>query len=260
MNDNTKVAIVTGGARGIGQGISKALAKAGFKVMICDLDDSETKNELEKTISDIKAQGGEAEYFQCDISDLNLQQKLLEHTVNLWGRLDCLVSNAGVSVMSRGDLLNVSPESFDRCIKVNTRAPFFLIQAFTKKLLSLPRPSTHQSIIVISSSNAEMVSIDRGEYSVSKRATTMTARLFALRLAAENVGVYEIRPGLIKTRMTKPSEKKYDRLIDDGLVPARRWGYPEDIAITVTAMAQGQLPYTCGLPVPIDGGLSMPAF
>ncbi|MHA6551074.1 3-ketoacyl-ACP reductase [Escherichia coli] len=181
----------------------------------------------------------------------------------LLNRLDCLLNNAGISVKKRGDLLDLEPDSFDQNIAINTRAPFFLAQAFSKRLLAQPKPEAelpHRSIIFVSSINAIMLAMNRGEYTIAKTAVSAAARLFAARLCNEQIGVYEVRPGLIKTDMTIPATAYYDELIAKGLVPWGRWGYPADIASTVRAMAEGKLIYTCGQAVAIDGGLSMPRF
>ena len=260
MTSPNKVAIITGSARGIGKGCALALAEAGYNILIHDYIDDESIKKAEETVGEIKQLGVDAANFNCDISDLSTHKELFQFALDKWGRVDCLVSNAGVSVMHRGDILEVSHESFDRCIKVNTRATFFLLQECAKVFLKQPQIDTQRTIIVISSSNAEMVSIDRSEYCVSKRANSMIARLFALRLIKEKVAVFEIRPGLIMTDMTAPSKAKYDKLIAEGIVPEGRWGYPRDIGLTVKAMAEGLLPYTCALAVPIDGGMSLPNY
>lgn len=260
MNGESKVAIVTGAARGIGKGCALELAKAGFNIVVHDYINEESVKKTLETVEEIKSLGVDAVAYNSDIADISQHKNLFDLALNKWGRLDCLVSNAGVSVKNRGDILDVEPESFDHCINVNTRATFFLLQQCAKVYLNAEDKKSYKSIIVISSSNAEMVSINRSEYCVSKRATSMIAKLFALRLIKEGIGVFEIRPGLIVTDMTKPSKEKYDKLIAEGMVPEGRWGYPEDIGKNVRAMALGYLPYTCALAVPIDGGMSIPNY
>lgn len=255
------VAIITGAARGIGKGCAMALAKAGFNLLINDRTDDESVEKLKKAQKEFQELGAEVECFHADISDLSLHEEMLDSAENKWGRMDCLVNNAGISVQKRGDLLDVTPESFDQNLLVNTRAPFFLTQAFSKRLMKNPNAQeNHRSIIFITSINAVMLAMNRGEYTVAKTASSATVKLFAMRLSQLGIGVYEIRPGLIKTDMTIPATQYYDELIAKGLVPQGRWGYPEDIASTVRAMAEGKLVYTCGVPVAIDGGLSMPRF
>jgi NAD(P)-dependent dehydrogenase (short-subunit alcohol dehydrogenase family) len=255
------VAVVTGAARGIGRACAVALAKDGFNVLLNDLDDGHVCEALKEVSSQLGELGAESEVVLADIGELASHVRMIHAAVERWGRADCLVNNAGVGVMRRGDLLDVTPESFDRCILINTRAVFFLSQLFGKHLLAQGQiGAQHRSIINITSSNAVAVSISRGEYCVSKCASSMTTRLFAARLAESGIGVYEVRPGIIETEMTLPVKEKYDSLIAEGFVPARRWGYPADVAVTVRAMATGQLPYTMGQAITVDGGLTVPRF
>lgn len=256
------VAIVTGAARGIGKECAIQLTKSGFNILINDLPDKVSKEKLRDTADQIIKNGGDVICYDADISNLNIHQDLLNKGIEKWGRLDCLVNNAGISVKNRGDLLDVSVESFDRNIEVNTKAAFFLSQTFSKYLLSLNEVTQeqHRCIINITSINAIMLAMNRGEYCVAKSASSMMTKLFALRLIPHGIGVYEIRPGLIQTEMTIPAIPHYNKLIEAGVVPQGRWGFPDDIASTVCAMAQGKIKYTCGIPVAIDGGLSMPTF
>ena len=241
MKSTRPVAVITGAARGIGKGCALELARGGFNLLINDRPDADSVEKLHAT----------------------QHEEMLDAAQNQWGRLDCLLNNAGISVKKRGDLLDLEPDSFDQNIAINTRAPFFLAQAFSKRLLAQPKPEAelpHRSIIFVSSINAIMLAMNRGEYTIAKTAVSAAARLFAARLCNEQIGVYEVRPGLIKTDMTIPATAYYDELIAKGLVPWGRWGYPADIASTVRAMAEGKLIYTCGQAVAIDGGLSMPRF
>ncbi len=275
------VAIVTGAARGIGRACALALGRAGFNVVLADLDspvapgdaslpviDGEAAlpadggdTSLHETMRDLEALGVEVEPVPIDVARIEQHDALVGAAVTRWGRLDCLVNNAGVGVLSRGDLLDVTPESFDRCVRVNTRAVFFLSQAAARHMLAQGElGGQHRSIVNVTSSNAVAASIARGEYCVSKAASSMTTRLFALRLADAGIGVYEVRPGIIATAMTQPVRAQYDEAIADGLVPARRWGQPEDVASTVLSMAEGRLIYTVGQAVTVDGGLTVPRF
>lgn len=261
MNSKSPVAVITGAARGIGRGCAQELARAGFNLLINDRTDKDSVMKLQQVQSECEQAGIEVECFSADAADLSLHSEMLDAAQRRWGRLDCLVNNAGISVKSRGDLLAMKPDSYDENFAVNTRAPFFLSQEFSRRLLAQGvHADGHRSIIFISSINAEMLALNRGEYTMAKTAVSVAAKLFALRLIKEGIGVYEVRPGLIKTDMTLPATAYYDQLIADGLVPQGRWGYPEDIASTVRVMAEGKLVYTCGLPVAIDGGLSMPHF
>jgi NAD(P)-dependent dehydrogenase (short-subunit alcohol dehydrogenase family) len=163
--------------------------------------------------------------------------------------------------MVRGDLLDVGVESFDRCLAVNTRGLFFLLQAFARQLLQAqPLEGIHRSIVVTTSSNAEAVSINRGEYCVSKAAASMVTKLFAARLAPHGIGVYEVRPGIIKTPMTAPSTEKYDAFFANDGAPMPRWGEAEEVGRCIATLAAGDLPYTVGQAVAVDGGLTLKRF
>lgn len=253
------VAIVTGAARGIGRACALALGAAGFHVVLADLA-AGPEGPLPGVAREVRALGVEALPIEVDVAQLGEHDRLLDATSH-WGRLDCLVNNAGVGVMQRGDVLDVTPESFDHCIDVNTRAVFFLCQAAARRMLAQGGlGQQHRSIVNITSSNAEAVSITRGEYCVSKSASSMTTRVFAVRLADAGIGVYEVRPGIIETDMTMPVKARYDEAIAAGLVPARRWGVPADVASTVRALAEGRLRYTVGQAITVDGGLTVPRF
>ena len=263
MKSTRPVAVITGAARGIGKGCALELARGGFNLLINDRPDADSVEKLHATQQECLAEGVEVICFPADVGDLSLHEEMLDAAQNQWGRLDCLLNNAGISVKKRGDLLPLAPDSFAQNIAITTRAPFFLAQAFSKRLLAQPKPEAelpHRSIIFVSSINAIMLAMNRGEYTIAKTAVSAAARLFAARLCNEQIGVYEVRPGLIKTDMTIPATAYYDELIAKGLVPWGRWGYPADIASTVRAMAEGKLIYTCGQAVAIDGGLSMPRF
>jgi len=179
---------------------------------------------------------------------------LLDAAEAALGPLTTLVNNAGVSVMSRGDLLDVTAESFDRCIDVNTRGTFFLTQAFARRVRDVPS-HCHRSIISVTSANAQAVSIARGEYCISKAGASMMSKLFAARLSDEDIGVYEIQPGFIATDMTAPAHAKYDALIAQGMTVIKRFGQPEEVGRIAVTLASGLLPYTSGQAILADGGL-----
>ena len=199
-------ALVTGARRGIGRAIALALADKGFDLALADLERSE---ELEQTANEAQSLGADCVALAADVADLASHVPLLDAAHAALGPLDCLVNNAGVSVLNRGDLLDVSPQSFDRCIAVNTRGSFFLTQAFAKRLLAQdPKRDVYRSIITISSSNALAASITRGEYCVSKAGLSMASTLFSVRLADHGIGVFEIQPGFIETEMTAPAKSR----------------------------------------------------
>ena len=255
------VAVVTGAARGIGRASAVALARAGFNAVINDFTGPDDRARLDSLAEELGRLGAESVTYPLDVGDLTGHAAFFDAAIARWGRLDCLMNNAGVSVLRRGDILDVDLESYEHNMRVNTRAVFFLCQRAARLMLAQGQIGPqHRSIINVTSSNVDAVSLSRSEYCVAKAASAMTTKLFALRLADAGIGVYEIRPGIIETEMTHPSKAKYDALIADGLVPMRRWGQPDDVASAVVCMATGRLPYTVGQPVMIDGGLTIPRF
>ena len=248
-------ALVTGGRRGIGRAIAYALAGAGFDGLVTDL---ERDADAEETLAGIEDRGGRAAFHAADVADLGGHAGLVDAAFAAFGRLDCLVNNAGVSVLSRGDLLDVAPESYDRCLTTNLRGPFFLTQRAARRMIAGRREADgpHRSVVTVTSVNAEVASPDRGEYCVSKAGASMMTKLFALRLAPEGIGVYEVRPGIVRTAMTRPSAERYEREFAAGLVPIARWGEPEEVGRAVATLATGGLPFAVGQVVNVDGGLS----
>jgi len=249
-----KVAFVTGAGRGIGRGIALALAQQDFNVVINDLH---ADAEVEETVAALQAAGAEVKTAIGDISVLDGHDDLVERAWAAFGRIDCLVNNAGVSVARRGDVLDVKPDSFDRLININLRGPFFLTQAVARRMVAAPGRD-FRSIITISSLNAETASYDRAEYCISKTGLSMMSKVFALRLAGEGIATYEVRPGVIRTSMTAVAKEKYDRLFASDGVPISRWGEPEDVGRAVAALAGGAFRYSTGEVVHVDGGLSLP--
>jgi len=260
MTDETTrpVALVTGARRGIGRGCAVALAEAGFDIVVHDLEPSTDLGASTDAVAAAAAAGGRAAAVVGDIADVARHGALLDSAVAAFGRLDCLVNNAGGSVLSRGDILDVSVESYDRCQAINGRGTFFLTQRFARYLLEAAPPALgHRSVVVISSANADVVSPDRAEYCISKAGLAMMAQLFAVRLAPEGIGVYDVRPGIIRTEMTAPAQDKYDALFASGAVPMPHWGRPADVGRVVAAAAGGALPYTVGQVLRVDGGLAV---
>ncbi|NKX45639.1 3-ketoacyl-ACP reductase [Roseicyclus persicicus] len=243
-----KRALITGGQQGIGLGIAQALHGAGWQVALA----AEQPADAPAVQAALAAMPG-ATYHRHDLSDISSVAALMEAV----GPVTTFVSNAGVPAMVRGDLLDMTAESFDRCMAINLRGAFFLAQEVARRMLALP-PDPFRSIIFVTSVSATMVSPDRAEYCMSKAGAAMMAQAFAARLAADNIGVYDIRPGIIATPMTAPVVDRYDQRIADGLVPARRWGTPADIAQTILPLARGDFAFATGAVIPVDGGLSIP--
>ena len=243
-----EVAIVTGARRGIGDAIARALGAAGFDVADVSIEDEPER--IEAT-----PHGTRRGFYRADLSDLAGHAPLLKRIAVDLGEPTCLVNNAGVTSLQRGDMLEMTPESFDRTLGINLRAGFFLTQAFARRRLALP-PS-RASIVFIGSANAEIVGETRADYCISKAGVAMMAKLFAARLADAGIAVYEIRPGIIRTDMTRPAQQRYDALIEAGGVPMRRWGEPADIGRTVASLATGAIPYATGIHIDVGGGMHL---
>jgi 3-oxoacyl-[acyl-carrier protein] reductase len=255
MAERTRpVAIVTGAGRGLGRAQAVALAARGFDVVVTERSRAE---DTATTLAAIAATGGRGTAVYADLADLGAHGPLLDAAWDAFGGVDCLVNNAGVTVLSRGDLLDVSVESFDRCLAVNTRAAFFLTQAFAKRLLAGPAARFGRVIVFVTSMNAEVLAPNRGEYCVSKAGAAMAAQLFAVRLAPHGIAVYDVRPGIIRTEMTERSADRYDRFFADGGAPVPRWGEPAEVGRVVASLLAGDLPYTVGQVIRVDGGATL---
>jgi NAD(P)-dependent dehydrogenase (short-subunit alcohol dehydrogenase family) len=247
------IAIVTGARRGIGAAIAVSLARSGFDVAITDV----AEDGADATLSEIAAASGQAHFIRGDIADVRDHARVIDDLIAWRGAVDCLVNNAGISAPRRGDLLELAPEAFDQVLDVNLRGAFFFTQAVAKRMLA-GSSSGPRSIITISSVNAELASPERGEYSISKAGLAMLTKLFALRLAADGIAVFEVRPGVIRTSMTQVVAEKYERRIADGLVPMGRWGTPQDVGEVVAGLASGRFAFATGSVVQVDGGLAIP--
>lgn len=245
-------AIVTGGRRGIGAATAVALAASGFSVAIVDREEDRA---AAATLASIRASGGRGLFIRSDISDLGRHEDIIARTIREYGPVTCLVNNAGVQVPVRGDLLDTTPEIFDRLLETNLRGTFFLTLAVARAMISRPAPGCYRSIIVVSSANAALVSPEKGAYCVSKSALPMLAKLFATRLAEHEIDVFEIQPGLIRTDMTEPVRASYGQAIDAGLSPYRRWGEAGEVGAVISALASGLLPFSTGTMIPVGGGL-----
>jgi 3-oxoacyl-[acyl-carrier protein] reductase len=249
-----RAALVTGGTGGIGSGVVLALTERGFDVVVSDLNISGDAVEDMKTRA---ADGAQLAFVQGNVADVEDHSRFVDEAFSAFGRLDSLVNVAGVSAKSRGDLLDVTTDSYDFNFAVNTRGAFFLTQAVSRRMIQ-EEPNgveSARSIIFVTSSNATIAAPERGEYAMSKAAATMMTKLYALRLAENGIAVYEVRPGLIKTPMTGAAQERYDKLLSEGFTPINRWGTPEDIGRAVATMASGDLPFTTGAAIPVDGGM-----
>ncbi|GAA6159928.1 3-ketoacyl-ACP reductase [Ruegeria sp. HU-ET01832] len=253
-----QAALVTGSSRGIGLAATVALAQEGFSIA---LNSPVADDELAAAAETIRAMGVPVVTAPFDVSDIGLHDSKLADIEAEIGPLTTLVNNAGVGVMQRGDLLEVTEESYDRCMAVNTKAMFFLSQAFAKRLLSRTRDAdAFHSIVNVTSSNAVAVAAPRAEYCASKAAAAMISKTFAVRLGQENIAVYDVQPGLISTDMTAPVIEMYDQRAKDGLTLFPRVGQPEDMGRIIASLASGKLPYTTGQAISADAGMLVPRF
>lgn len=252
------VALVTGSSRGIGLGTALALAKEGFAVAI---NGPAEDDELRSAVEAVRAMGGEVFAVPFDVADLAAHDRALAAVEDALGPLTTLVNNAGVGVIERGDPLNVTEASFDRCLEVNAKAAFFLTQAFARRLLSRDRDAElFHSIVNVTSSNANAVAEPRSEYCVSKAAAAMSSQAWAVRLGRENIAVYDVRPGLIETDMTAPVIKHYDERAKAGLTLIPRVGQPAEVGTIIASLVSGKLPYTTGQVIAADAGMLVPRF
>ena len=253
MSAAKPLAVVTGARRGIGAAIAIELAARGFDLALTDIDAAGA----DETLAAIESCGARAKLFAFDLGDVERHAAIVQQIVEWGGPIACLVNNAGIPAARRGDLLEVAAASYDHVLDVNLRGTFFFTQAVARHMVATS--SEHlRAIVTVSSVSAEMASVERGEYCLSKAGLGMLTKLFALRLAAEGISVFEVRPGVIRTPMTEGVASTYDQRIADGLVPMQRWGYPEDVARAVAALASGELAFSTGSVINIDGALSIP--
>lgn len=253
---SNRVAVVTGGRRGIGRGIAYALAQASHDVVLIDIVNDEATQE---TLEGLLQRGVRTQFVEANIGDVSKATAVCEKAFGIFGCVDTLVNNAGVQVQDRAaDVLNTTVESFDRLMDINLRGTFFLTQAFANRMVASQDPKDFRSIITISSSNALHAKTTGAEYCLSKSALSMMNKIFALQLASHGIACYEIQPGLIKTDMNQALHDKYEPLVQQGLTPVRRWGTAEDVGHSVASLASGALRYMTGEILHVDGGMHIP--
>lgn len=252
----TKTALVTGSSRGIGRGIAIELAKAGYDIVINYAGNQQAAQEACRLI---EAEGQKAHMIQASVAEESDRKRLVDEAIEHYGRLDLLVNNAGVAPKVRADLLDMSLDSYRYVMDTNLAGPFFLTQYAAKRMMELREAEKIMEgrIVFVTSISAYTASINRGEYCMSKAGLSMAVKLFADRLASENILVYEIQPGVIATDMTSGVKEKYDKLIAEGLTPQPRWGTPEDVGKAVSAVAQGYFDFSTGSSIEVGGGFGI---
>lgn len=252
-----KTALVTGGGRGIGAGIVDALAAEGWNVVFCGRTEPEKYAERVSAIEQKFGVG--ALYLRADIAEESAPELLLDKTLERFGALNALVNNSGVAPLVRADILEASRESFDRVMGINLRGPYFLTQHIARYLIEQKRLAAGfpAAVVTIGSISATVASVSRGEYCLSKAGVAMMCKLFAVRLAEFGIPVYELRPGIIHSDMTSTVREKYDKLIAGGLTLQPRWGEPADVGRAVAMLLRGDLAYSTGQVINIDGGMEI---
>jgi 3-oxoacyl-[acyl-carrier protein] reductase len=252
----TRAALVTGGTRGIGLAVARALARDGWDLILCGV---RSDAEVHDVVSDLASHGTDVRYCRADVASASDRARLVDQVRHWCGTVSALVNNAGRAPRVRADLLEATEESFEEVLRTNLQGPYFLTQAVARDMVARRRthPDFTAAIVFVTSVSAEMASTARGEYCVSKAGLAMATTLFAARLADQGISVFEVRPGIIETDMTAAVRELYDRRIAEGLVPERRWGMPEDVGRAVAALVRGDFPHATGTVVHVDGGLSL---
>jgi NAD(P)-dependent dehydrogenase (short-subunit alcohol dehydrogenase family) len=257
VDGKRRAALVTGGSRGIGFGIAERLAREGYDLAINGV---RPEAAVVESLARLREHGVEVVYAPGDVGSAAGRAALLERTLESFGPPNLLVNNAGVAPRERRDLLEMTEESYEHVLGTNLAGPLFLTQQVVRHMLAARErePEFPACVINISSISASVVSTNRGEYCIAKAGLAMMTQLFATRLGALGVPVYEVRPGVIKSDMTAGVTEKYDKLIAQGLCVQPRWGYPDDVGRAVASLARGDFPYSTGQVVHVDGGLTIP--
>jgi 3-oxoacyl-[acyl-carrier protein] reductase len=252
----SKIALITGGARGIGFGIAIELAKAGFDLAI---NGTRTESAVKPALDELCKHGIQVAYFRGDVSKKEDRCLMVAAVLSWSGKINVLINNAGIAPSERKDILESTEGSFEAVLNVNLQGPYFLTQMVAKSMIESKQLLADEffCIINISSVSATVASVNRGEYCISKAGISMATKLWASRLGEFDIPVYEIQPGIIKTDMTAGVREKYDRMFHDGIAIQRRWGIPSDIGRVASAMATGSMPYSTGQVVLVDGGMTV---
>ena len=259
------VILVTGSSRGLGRGIAQQLAERGYSVAINYAGNAAAAQEA-LSLCEAVRETDEQTFLtvQADVGNPDDRERMLAEVLAHFGRLDCLVNNAGVAPLTRDDIVDATEESYDRVMETNLKGPYFLTQAVARYWLEEkiePLLSCGFCIVFVTSVSANTASTNRGEYCLSKAGLSMAAQLWSARLAADGIPVYELRPGIMSSDMTEGAREKYDKPIRDGtLVPQRRWGTAGDVGRAVGALVDGDFPYSTGAIIDIDGGLQIRQF
>ena len=251
-----KTALVTGATRGIGLGIAQCLARENFDLAVCGVREEKL---VQPVLDGLRALGAETLYCRADVSDAKARAGMLDQVRAKFGRLNVLVNNAGVAPQARADILQATEESFERLMRINLQGPYFLTQSVARWMIEERRadPAFEGCIVNISSVSAEVASPSRGEYCIAKAGVSMATKLWAARLGEFGIPVYEIRPGIVQTDMTAAVREKYDKLIAEGLLIQPQWGRPDDIGRAVAMLTRGDLGYSTGQVINVDGGLML---
>jgi 3-oxoacyl-[acyl-carrier protein] reductase len=252
-----RVALITGGSRGIGFGIAIQLAAVGFDLAINGV---RSEKDAAAALDKLKSFDNEVIYCRGNIAAATDRENMIKQVEQHYGKLHVLVNNAGIAPKVRNDILETTEESFDEVLSTNLKGTYFLTQKAANWMIAQKKdaPEFQGCIINISSISATVASVNRGEYCLSKAALGMATQLFAVRLGEYGIPVFEVRPGVIRTDMTASVKEKYDRLIEEGLCVQKRWGEPEDVGKVVASLTGGNFMYSTGQVIMVDGGLTIP--
>lgn len=251
-----QVALITGGTRGIGLGISRELALKGYDLA---LNGMRPADQVGDVLAGLQQKGADVIYCRGNVAVAGDRARIWKQIMDHFGRLNLLVNNAGMGPGERRDILQTTEESYREVMDVNLTGPYFLTQLVAGYMAGEKQKNSgfRASIVNISSVSATLASVNRGEYCISKAGMSMMTQLFAVRLGEYDIPVYEIRPGVIRTDMTAGVREKYDKMIEEGLTVQRRWGMPEDVGRAVASLAEGNLAYSTGQVIMVDGGMTL---